>query len=64
MNTKNATERARAALDAIEQDFFKVQTGLRAGAPPDHANNENGGSNNPHNEPIIQPLYGVVIEEV
>ena len=59
--TRDAAERARTALDAIEADFFNVRTGLRAGSPPEHANNENGGPNNPHNEPIIQPLYGVIV---
>ena len=57
-----ATERARAALDNIEMDFFQIQSGVRAGEPPEWANNENG-VGNPHNEPDVIALYGVIIAE-
>ncbi len=49
-------ESAKSALDDVEAS---VRTGLRAGQPPEHANNENG-VGNPWNTPVIQPLYGVV----
>ena len=56
-------EQARTALDSIEQDFFKVHTGLRAGQPPPGVYQGNGNHNGWEDEPIIQPLYDVIIAE-
>lgn len=60
---RDATERARTTLDAIENDFFKVHTGLRAGQPPPGVYQGNGNHSGWEEEPIIVPLYGVIIEE-
>ena len=49
-------ESTKSALEDVEAS---VRTGVRAGQPPEHANNENG-VGNPWNEPLISPLYGAV----
>jgi hypothetical protein len=52
----SAKEQARVALDEIET-AFGVKTGVKAGGNA----YGHGNPRNPHSEPIIQPLYGVVI---
>ncbi len=55
-----AKDNAKKALDQVES-AFAVKTGLKAGGNA----YGHGNPRNPHNDdPIVQPLYGVVIEPV
>lgn len=56
-------DQARQALEAIENSFGRVRTGLRAGTPPSHAAAWEHAQGKPF-EPQVIALYGVVIGPV
>jgi hypothetical protein len=53
-------EKTRKALDEIEKAFGRVKTGVRAGAPPEHAAAWDHAQGRPF-EPQVIALYGVIV---
>lgn len=58
-----AVENARAALDEIET-AFGVKTGLKAGGGGKGNAYGHNNPRNPHSEPEIIALYGVVVADL